>query len=564
MTRSAGKAVLALAAALLVAAGIASTTATAHRVIEQKRPNIVVIMTDDENVENMRFMANVHRLIAANGVTFDNSFVSLSQCCPSRSTFLTGQYAHNHGVLNNSEPNGGYYALDNSNTLAVWLQKAGYFTTLIGKYLNQYGTRNPIEIPPGWSDWHGLRDPYHYYDYRISENGVLRAYVNTYQTDQLTQEAVSAIRAHAASTRPFFLWLTYVAPHSSTPEDSGAGDKGAHTAPPSPPVPAPRTRGAFANVPLPRPPSFNETDVSDKPAAVRRLPLLTPGAIAATTAYYHDRAESLLSVDQGVQEILDALSNVGALDNTFVVFTSDNGWMQGEHRITEGKRVPYEPSIRVPLIVRGPGVPAGVHLPQIVANIDLAPTIVDLADAVPGRTMDGLSFLPLLKNRNLWFGRDLLIESPTKSLAAMPFRGIRTPRYVYVEYYYQPPESELYDLAKDPFELQNVAKDPAYAKVRAELAARLARLRACRGPSCRVQPALELSVRCAGTLTSAAVTGADEARLVRVDFSVGGRRVSVDGQAPFRVLTRSKGWVRMLAMLDDGTRMTLVRAGPRC
>jgi N-acetylglucosamine-6-sulfatase len=544
-----------------VAAGIGSATATA-RGHDQKRPNIIVVMTDDETVENMRFTPSIRRLIADQGVTFDNSFVNLSICCPSRATFLTGEYAHNHGVVSNDEPGGGYYKLDNSNTLPVWLQRSGYFTILIGKYLNHYGDRNPTEVPPGWNEWHSPigDDPYHYYGYTLNENGTLRRYDDTYQTDQLTQEAVSLVRSHAGSDRPFFMWLTYVAPHVGSPQGApGAGRQ--HQ--PLTPLPATRHVGRYSNVPLPMPPSFNEADVSDKPSAIRALPLLTQKDIETMTASYHSRGESLLAVDEGVQKIFDALSAAGALDDTFLVFTSDNGWMQGEHRIPQGKIVPYEPSIRVPLLMRGPGVPAGVHLPQMVVNADLAPTIVALANATPGLTMDGRSLLPLLADRTLWSGRDLLLDGVGADVAHMGFQGLRTPRYVYIEYRL-PAETELYDLAKDPYELQNVAKDPAYDRIRAEFAARLAKLRTCRGASCRVQPALKAVVGCSGVDTSVEVAGADAGRLVHVEFSVGGRRVAGDGRAPFRVVTRRRGPIRVLAGLDDGTRMTLERAAPRC
>ena len=519
-------------------------------------------MTDDQSVENMRFMPDVRRLFGAGGVTFDNSFVNVSLCCPSRATFLTGQYAHNHGVVSNDEPGGGYYQLDNSNTLPIWLQKSGYFTMLIGKYLNHYGDRNPNEVPPGWNEWHSpiKDDAYHYYGYTLNENGTLRRYENTYQTDQLTQEAVGLIRSRAASSQPFFLWLTYVAPHVGSPQGApGAGRQ--HL--PLTPLPATRHVGKYSNVPLPMPPSFNEADVSDKPSPVRSLPPLTQKDVETLTASYHSRGESLLAVDEGVQKVVDALSAAGALDNTFLVFASDNGWMQGEHRIVQGKIVPYEPSIRVPLLMRGPGVPAGVHLPQMVVNADLAPTIVDLANATPGLTMDGRSLLPLLKDRTVWSGRDLLLDGVGADVAHMGFQGLRTPRYVYVEYRV-PAETELYDLAKDPYELQNVAGDPSYDRVRAELAARLAKLKTCRGVTCRVQPALKAVVECDGAATSVEVAGADAGRVVHAVFAVSGHRVAGDSRAPFRVVTRRRGAIRVLAALDDGTRMTLARAAPRC
>ena len=225
-------------------------------------------MTDDQTVESMRVMPNVKTLIADQGVTFDNSFVSYSLCCPSRSTFLTGQYAHNHGVWGNAAPNGGYYKLDSTNTLPVWLQRAGYQTIHLGKYLNQYGTRNPREIPPGWGQWYGTPDPstYRYLNYQINENGNLVQFGNAaadYKTDVESRLAVDLISHQAADPRPFFMWVAFLAPHSGGPRDAD-DPSGVST-----PSPAPRDKNRFANEPLPRPASFNEADVSDKPAAIR-------------------------------------------------------------------------------------------------------------------------------------------------------------------------------------------------------------------------------------------------------------------------------------------------------
>ena len=270
------------------------------------RPNVVVLMTDDQTVESMRVMPNVKTLIADQGVTFDNSFVSYSLCCPSRSTFLTGQYAHNHGVWGNAAPNGGYYKLDSTNTLPVWLQRAGYQTIHLGKYLNQYGTRNPREIPPGWGQWYGTPDPstYRYLNYQINENGNLVQFGNAaadYKTDVESRLAVDLISRQAADPRPFFMWVAFLAPHSGGPRDA---DDPSGIATPSP---APRDKNRFANEPLPMPPSFNEADVSDKPAAIRNRPLIGPARINAIRENYQQRLESLLAVDDAVAQIVNEL-----------------------------------------------------------------------------------------------------------------------------------------------------------------------------------------------------------------------------------------------------------------
>jgi N-acetylglucosamine-6-sulfatase len=448
--------------------------ATGHRGNqEQLRPNIVVVMTDDQTVESMRVMANVQALLAREGTTFANNFVSFSLCCPSRATFLTGQYAHNHGVMGNAPPYGGYYKLDSSNTLPLWLQRGGYHTVHIGKYLNGYGTRSPTEVPPGWSEWYGSVDPwsYLYNYYRLNENGQLVQYGEQYQTDVYTDKAVDAIRRLAPQAQPFFLSVAYLAPHDEAPRESDV--------PPysGTPVPAPAYRDRFANEPLPRPPSFNEADVLDKPAAIRRRPLLTAKQIAAITTKYRLQLATLLSVDDGVARIVQALQAAGELNNTLLIYTSDNGLFHGEHRIPGGKVGVYEPSIRVPLIIRGPGVPRGRRLMEPSINVDLAPTIVDAAHVRAGRVMDGRSLLQLLANPSHW-ERDVLLE--TRSYA-----GIRTLRYKYVEY--RTGERELYDLARDPDELRSLQAVPRHAGIRSDLAGRLAALKACRGQTCGVR-----------------------------------------------------------------------------
>jgi N-acetylglucosamine-6-sulfatase len=441
--------------------------------------NVVVIMTDDQTVESLRVMDKVDRLLAARGTTFTNSFVGFALCCPSRATFLTGQYGHNHGVLGNQPPDGGYAKLDHSNTLAVWLQTAGYNTIHLGKYLNGYGRLDPEEIPPGWTEWHGSVDPstYRFYGYTLNENGTLMTYERVYQTDLYARKAANIIRRRAPQAAPFFLWVAFLAPHSGGPREADDPD-GLGT-----PVPAPRHHDAFASKRLPRPPSFNEADVSDKPIGIRRRPLLGPSRIRAVRENYQQRLESLLAVDEAVGKIVTALRESGELDNTLIVFTSDNGFFHGEHRVPAGKVLLYEPSIRVPLIMRGPGIPAGLRLTQLVGNVDLAPTIVDATGATAGRTMDGRSLLPLFGDPTLRLQRDLLVE---RTPGDGNFAAIRTPRYLYAEYWNG--ERELYDLRLDRHELASRHDDPVYASVKADLANRLARLRTCTGETCRTRP----------------------------------------------------------------------------
>jgi arylsulfatase A-like enzyme len=467
--------------AALVATGAETSSPTVDQALAAPAsPNVVVIESDDQTVESMRVMNSVNSLIGDQGATFENSFVNFSLCCPSRSTFLTGQYAHNHGVLGNTPPNGGFsrfQALHGNNNLAVWLQDAGYYTAMIGKYLNGYSNSPPV--PPGWSEWRAAApDTQEVYNYTLNENGTLVDYGQApadFKQDVLTRKAVNLVNRRAPLPRPFFLWLTYTAPHSGGPDPN-----------PDPPFncggtakPAPRHAHAFDSEPLPRPPNFNEADVSDKPAEIRNRQLLTANQIADIERKYRCRLESILSVDEGVKKIVDELKAKSELANTLLMFTSDNGFFHGEHRIPGGKMHIYEESIRVPLQMRGPGIPRGVNVGDLSINADLAPTIVDAANANAGLVMDGRSLIPVAQQPGLEQGRELLIEEPS-------FEAIRTQRYMYAEH--GTGEKELYDLNNDPFELRSRHNAPAYASIQAQLAARLHELQNCAGSSCRTHP----------------------------------------------------------------------------
>jgi N-acetylglucosamine-6-sulfatase len=472
-----------IALGVIGALGLArfATSPTTHgQTAAQGRPNIVVIESDDQTSESMRVMDSVESRIGGQGATFTRSFVNFSLCCPSRATFMTGQYEHNHRVFGNQAPAGGFArfnALHADNNLAVWLHRAGYYTALIGKYFNSYLKSPPV--PAGWSEWRAAPDAWpdgNVYDYRLNENGTLVHYGRDpadFKQDVLTRKAVNLVDRRAPQTKPFFLWLTYTAPHWTGPDPNPNPPFGCRAAA----KPAPRDAHAFDSEPLPRPPNFNEADVSDKPAKVRDLPRLSAGQIADIQRGYRCELESLQSVDQGVGKVMDALEASGELDNTLVVYTSDNGYFHGEHRIPKDKDRIYEESIRVPLQMRGPGIPSGVKVSDLAINADLAPTILDEANARPGLAMDGRSLLPVARNPGLARDRELLIEEPT-------FEAIRTERYMYAEY--QGGGRELYDLARDPFELQSRHGAPAYASVRSVLANRLHKLQGCAGVSCRV------------------------------------------------------------------------------
>ncbi|HXT19376.1 MAG TPA: sulfatase [Thermoanaerobaculia bacterium] len=440
------------------------------------KPNLVLILTDDQTLESLRVMPETQRLIGDAGTTFSNAFVSYPLCCPSRATLLTGQYAHNHGVRGNQPPRGGAGALDAGETLPVWLQRAGYYTAHVGKYLNGYGEVVPPAVPPGWSRWLALVDPttYSFYDYTLSDDGHLVHRGNAeadYQTDVLAAAAEAVIRDRAGHG-PFFLSVAPVAPHL---ERSDAGGKG------EAPRPAPRHAGRFADEPMPAKASFDEADVSDKPRSIRRLPRLQAPARANVLHTYRAQLAALLAVDEMVARLVDALADTGELDRTLIVFTSDNGFFHGEHRIRDGKFLPYEEAIRVPLLIRGPGFSAGAVADQLAANIDLAPTLLAAAGATAGRRLDGVPLETLAADPRAGRNRSLLIEALEGNRAT--YTAVRTARWLWVEY--DSGGRELYDLEADPQQLHSRHAGKALKGVREELASELARLRRCAGESCR-------------------------------------------------------------------------------
>jgi N-acetylglucosamine-6-sulfatase len=308
-------------------------------------------------------------------------------------------------------------------------------------------------------------------------------------TDFVTDIADNIIGRRIPKPGPMFLWTSYIAPHDGRPHDPDDCTRftGRGLATPSP---AAEYRDEFAGLPLGNDPSINERHVADKPSKISSLPRIRPQMMACLTELNQQRLESLQSVDQGVAEIVNAVTAAGEIDNTVFVFTSDNGYMVGQHRVLQGKVLPYEPSIRVPLIVRGPGFPAGVTRSQLTATIDLAPTFADLADAAPKRTIDGVSLLPIASDPTSFADRDIVLEAgPSTVDGPMTFTGLRTERYKYVEY--ATGDRELYDLQNDPFELINLAGDPSVADVEQTLADELAEIHACSGRACDAEtPAL--------------------------------------------------------------------------
>jgi arylsulfatase A-like enzyme len=538
------------------------------------QPNIVVLMTDDQTLDSMSVMPKTRAIMGDRGTEFTRSFASYPLCCPSRATLFTGQYAHNHGVLFNTPPVGGYTRLDKTNWLPLWLQAAGYRTMHVGKFLNGYGRLSPpTEVPPGWSDWHGTIDPstYSFYGYTVNENGVLRTYgaarePELYSTDFFARRASELIAGAAPAGQPFFLSVAFLAPHSGAPRDPD-DPPGLAT-----PMPAPRHVNVFASLPTPLPGAWNEVDMSDKPLAMQRRPPIGAARAAAIQENYRQRLESLLAVDDAVETIVSAVGATGELRNTLILFTSDNGFFHGEHRIPTGKLLAYEPSIRLPLYLRGPGVPRGERRRQLVTNADLAPTILDAAEARPGRVQDGRSLFGLIDDPTVQWGRELLLEGGNNR--GLIYTGLRNYRWKYIEH--GTGEVELYDLERDPDELVSRHAEPAYAPIRFAMAQRLARMRVCAGAGCRAKPVVRLAVERRSCRFDAEVRGREELAIERVQFSVrrplrrtaaarpavSFRQLAVDRRAPFRRLLRPRSTGRRVVLraqvrLADGRAVTL-------
>jgi N-acetylglucosamine-6-sulfatase len=447
--------------------------------------NVVLITADDMTASDLRWMPKTRALIGgAAGVSFADSVSPHPLCCPARAEMLTGQFAQNNGVRSNNSPYGGYGAMDHSETLPVWLNRAGYQTAFMGKYLNEYGFGNKHLVPPGWDSWHGtVTNTYDYYDFTVNANGRLRRHDGDYQTDYYADLTENLVPRLASREQPFFLWQSHLAPHGACSTQLAGNPEGCWT----PAVPS-LTYDGFAEgvVPPQRDdPSYNERNVSDKPRHIRTQAPMTLAEQQWLTETYQRRAESLRSVDDAVARTVDVLEDSGELDNTLLIFTSDNGYLLGQHRYG-GKILPYEPSLRVPLLMRGPSIPAGVRRPATTGTVDLAPTVLAAADARAGLPVDGRNLLPVARGTRPGWGT-ILIQGGPRTPAEGPqwfYRGVRTGRYTYAEYR-QTGEVELYDRLRDPHQLHNVAGRAAYAAVQAELRRRLLALQDCAGTECR-------------------------------------------------------------------------------
>jgi arylsulfatase A-like enzyme len=451
--------------ALLIGAPVSS---------REKPPNIVFILADDLDERLFEQQSAIQTLLTEKGARFENHFVSLPLCCPSRVTTLRGQYAHNTGVYVNAAPDGGFAKVNRDglegSTIATWLKTAGYRTALIGKYLNGYpGIDETNYVPPGWHWWISANGghPYRGYDYSLNENGRTVAYgyaPQDYLVDVISRKSIDFIKSTVSAhpDDPFFLYVNPYVPHL-------------------PATPPPRYVALrFRDLLAPRTASFNEEDVSDKPAWVQAKAPLGDAEIALIDTLSRNRRRSMLAVEDLVQRLVLTLTALDQVENTYVFFASDNGFHQGQHRLASGKGTAYEEDIRVPLVVRGPGVPAGRVVHEITGNVDYAPTFAAIAGITPPSFVDGRSLLPLLTGETSPVWRKVLLlehkgfrkallpvadglsepEDPHDVQAAatggMPgFAGLRTSgSLTYVEY--ETGECELYDLTADPDQLNNI------------------------------------------------------------------------------------------------------------
>lgn len=462
--------------------GSASPTPTAHAsATPRTRPNIVLLMTDDMALGDLAVMPRTRRLIARQGVTFTQAVSSYPLCCPARATVLTGLQAHNHGVMGNDPPWGGYTRFrDEKQTIGVWLQRAGYTTTLLGKYLNGYPRPGrETFVPPGWDNWLvPVEGIYNYDHYTINQNGRLASYTE-YQSRYVADRTTTLIDHEARSTKPFFMWINFLAPHVGgpiEPDDPLAHDPdGLQT-----PAVEDRYRNSLASTHLPRDPSINERDVSDKDAFIRRLPIRPRRQL---TEFYQQRLESLRSVDDGVGRIMEELRRSGALRNTVVMFVSDNGNAIGQHRWVK-KVLGYEDSIRIPMLMRGPGLPAGTRVGQQVSLADLSATIVGLAGARPPHVLDGVDMRRMVGDPSYLAKRPMLLEAGGWPFPRQKrlYTGVRTADgLVYLRWF--DGTKEVYDLRRDPYELDGRTSMVERRDVpRLEADRRV--LETCRGASC--------------------------------------------------------------------------------
>jgi arylsulfatase A-like enzyme len=445
------------------------------------RPNIVFILTDDLSWNLVRHMPSVRRMMRG-GTTFRQFMVSDPLCCPSRASILTGQLPHNSGVLRNVEPTGGYFAFTHggaeANSIAISLGRAGYRTALIGKYFNRYVPGRDGE-PPGWDDWFATGAAYQEFDYTVNHQGAVEHHglaANQYFTDVINRDAQDFLR-ETPTSRPFYLEISTFAPHK-------------------PAIPAPRDAAPVPRLLTPRVPSFAHAN-THAPHWLRTLPPLTRHQINAIDEEFRDRVRSVQAVDRLIDDVRATLRREGIARNTYIVFSSDNGYHMGEHGLTAGKTDAFDTDIRVPLIVVGPGVRAGASTAAMTENIDLAPTFEGIAGVPQQRWRDGRSLIEILRDGRAprsWRTR-VLVEywrppnpaskrDPDRHGDPAGYRVLRTRNRTWVEYVGMR-QRELYNRTVDPYEMHNLAYAIGPGK-RRRLDRATNRLADCAGSTCRI------------------------------------------------------------------------------
>ncbi|WP_114423285.1 sulfatase [Nocardioides houyundeii] len=457
-----------------LAAGVAGSSGTSSAVraagSADDRPNIVVVMTDDQNDYELAWMPRTRALLADRGMDLTDAISPHPLCCPARAELVTGQYAQNNGVRHNRGPYGGNAALDPVDTIGSWFSEAGYRTGFIGKYLNGYGAHQAR--PPGWDRWDPLvQGVYDYRNFTFLNDGHPESYRNDYVTQAIEERTNAAVRAFSAADEPFLLMSWHLAPHYRL-------DKRNHKALPAP-APQDRHRFTRSRPPSLDKPSYAEKDVSDQPRAFahRRRP-----DDAQVRAEFRARLRSLQSVDRAVASLVRTLRSTGKLENTYLFFLSDNGYLLGEHRFI-GKNVLAEEALQVPLLVAGPGIEPGSTSAAPASLVDLPATFADLAGLQPTRVLDGLSLVPVLRGEAASVRDTTLVQTGADQGDGWAQRGVRTARYLYAT---RSGDSDpvLYDRWLDPFETRNVAEDPRYAGVRESLESRRRQLLDCTGWTC--------------------------------------------------------------------------------
>lgn len=464
-----------------------------------EKPNIVLILLDDLDDTITPFweaMPVTKKLIKDQGMTFTNSFSPNPLCCPARASLLTGKYSHNTGVFNNDGREGGwkkfYEEGNEKETVALYLQKAGYTTSHIGKYLNGIEDE-PTHVPVGWSEWYGAvgRAMYTGYNYKLNENGTLVDYGNKpedYMTDVISQKAREFItRSESNDETSFFLSLAPTAPHYPLP-------------------PAPRHRNhPFKNSILPSVLNYDEKDISDKPDWLEESAVTRSIFLKTVNWDYRNRMGSLYAVDEMIASIIETLYKNRELENTYIIFTSDNGYNNGSHRLIQ-KMAPYEESQRVSLVIAGPGIKKSSDK-HFALTIDLAPTILDLTGIKIPETIDGMSLAPLLfgEKINTWRkdyiaehkigglasefnGYPFIVDFVTKFIDVPSYIALRSEDYLYIEWELEnKKEYELYDMKADPYQLNNLlgSEGKKYKDIVENLKERLKFLKDCKGETCR-------------------------------------------------------------------------------